>query len=635
MADKSISELVSASQVQAADLFVLEQGGTAKKLTGQILENWLVSFADGHGGIQSIEYTAPVSPSLVGSMLITLADTTTVTVPVNNGRSITGITWATSGTSGDGQTHTGTIAYNDGTTSTVTINDGVKGDTGAAWYVHIKYAGVEPTSDADMGDTPDNWMGIYSGTLETAPTSYTSYAWYKVKGEKGDKGDAATILSQSVSYMESESGTVTPDGNWSQTVPSVTPGNYLWTRTRVIYNTGDSVTSYSVSRYGIDGIGSVSTVNDVSPTSAGNVELTADNIPTDNNTSVQDCIDSYDADIGDLNDAVSSLEPLRPRQKHIILMGDSYALNTTSWTGWAQQFESITSFDVVAKSVVGGSGIIGQPGVSTVYQQLSAMTVTNPDEVTDILIVGGYNDASAMVYYSATENDFETALDTLSNYIKQRFRNATTHYGFIAANEENTGFQNSLNNTAMMLKRRCTLAGIAFIPNAQFVLLNHDYILQGSDSNAKSHPNSDGTLAVARFLNEYLASGYSDVKYGFNYGSVSFYATNGELTAFPDSYSFTSILPAMTYPFNTWTTIADLSGTSTNLLWGTHNANTCYKFWAAVYTNAGTFLTHALFRVFDKKIQVNPLNSPNGMTLTGTSWICMEGFTAPFEAMYG
>ena len=45
MADKSVGELIAAQSVTPTDLFVLEQNGTAKKLTGQILENWLVSFA--------------------------------------------------------------------------------------------------------------------------------------------------------------------------------------------------------------------------------------------------------------------------------------------------------------------------------------------------------------------------------------------------------------------------------------------------------------------------------------------------------------------------------------------------------------------------------------------------------------
>ena len=44
MADKAISQLNAATSVTSVDLFVLEQSGEAKKLTGQILENWLVIF---------------------------------------------------------------------------------------------------------------------------------------------------------------------------------------------------------------------------------------------------------------------------------------------------------------------------------------------------------------------------------------------------------------------------------------------------------------------------------------------------------------------------------------------------------------------------------------------------------------
>jgi hypothetical protein len=34
--------------------------------------------------------------------------------------------------------------------------------------------------------TPADYIGIYSGTSATAPTSYTGYTWYKVKGEPGE-----------------------------------------------------------------------------------------------------------------------------------------------------------------------------------------------------------------------------------------------------------------------------------------------------------------------------------------------------------------------------------------------------------------------------------------------------------------
>jgi hypothetical protein len=263
MADKQISDLVAATTVQTADLFVLEQSGTAKKLTGQILINMLTSIADGHGGIASI-------------------------------------TWQTSGTSGDGQYHYATIHYADTTTSTFTIRDVLKGDTGNDWYVYIKYSADLPTSDADVGNTPDNWIGLYSGTASTAPSHYTDYTWFQWKGDTGNTGAAATIVSQAVEYMASANGTVVPEGSWQSTIPTVAAGYFLWCRTRVTYNTGDVVTSYSVSRNGIDGQGAVSSVNEISPDSDGNIALTASDIPTADSTSVQAHLTSLESSVSDL-----------------------------------------------------------------------------------------------------------------------------------------------------------------------------------------------------------------------------------------------------------------------------------------------------------------------------------------------
>jgi hypothetical protein len=62
---------------------------------------------------------------------------------------------------------------------------GADGDDGADAYVHIKWSADEPEQDSDMKSSPDEWMGIYSGTSSTAPAHYTSYTWYKVKGETG------------------------------------------------------------------------------------------------------------------------------------------------------------------------------------------------------------------------------------------------------------------------------------------------------------------------------------------------------------------------------------------------------------------------------------------------------------------
>ena len=273
MADKSIDQLNAAEKIYATDLFVLQQSGSAKKLTGQVLLNWLTAAADGHGGIQSI---AKLSTSgLVDTYRITLADTTTFDFAVTNGRSITGI----SKTSTSGLVDTYTISYNDGTTGTFTIKNGEKGDKGDNAYIWIKYASQEPTeSSHSMGDIPDDWIGIYSGNASTAPTDWQQYKWYKIKGEKGDTGAPATIASQSVTYQVSDSGTIIPSGSWGSSVPVVSQGKYLWTKTELQFNTGDPVVSYSVARMGMDGSGSVSSVAGVPPDATGNVTLTASDV---------------------------------------------------------------------------------------------------------------------------------------------------------------------------------------------------------------------------------------------------------------------------------------------------------------------------------------------------------------------
>lgn len=240
MADRSISELPAASTIGATDLFVLQQANAAKKLTGQALENWLLQMADGHGGIQSISKTSSAgSNPIVDTYTITFADTTT---------------------------------------STFTVTNGIKGDKGAQTYVHVKYSAVQPTRDADLGDIPDEWMGIYIGLASVAPTHYTNYTWNKVRGEKGDPGAAAAITSQSVQYTSSTSGTVIPSGPWADEVPNVQAGNYLWTRTTITFNSGTPVVAYGVSRMGVDGSGSVVSVNGKSPNASGNVTVTGESI---------------------------------------------------------------------------------------------------------------------------------------------------------------------------------------------------------------------------------------------------------------------------------------------------------------------------------------------------------------------
>ena len=429
MADKAIGDLnVAPGSIDDANtLFVVQQSGAAYKVTGHEFITALGTILDGHGGVKSITYTAPVAPSLDGTMVITLADNSTTTVTVSNGKGISSI--AKTGTAGLVDTYT--ISYNDGTSTTFSVTNGAKGDQGDAWYVWIRYAGSEPTSDADMGTTPDDWIGIYSGT-EDDPSDlhYTDFDWFEYKGEKGDTGDAASIYTQNVSYQTSSSGTVAPSGSWTTTVPTVTPGDFLWTRTQIQFNTGSPITAYSVSRYGIDGSGSVVTVNGVSPDGNGNVALTATDIPTSDNTSVQSRISGIETDVGDVSQLTTTAGTVVPainelktsitnidgftnrlKGKKIAMYGDSWATSNYGYLGKAY-IESVTGETV---HVVG----LGSQTMAGIYT--NCWDSYNADIY---VIEGGLNDASLHVGGTA----FTAAIDNMLAAIRTVNANAEIYF---------------------------------------------------------------------------------------------------------------------------------------------------------------------------------------------------------------
>lgn len=247
MADKSIFDLTTQATFANDDRLVIGNyaNNDARAITGADMVAQLTALANGHGGINSI---TSVDSSL------------------------------------DGGTNVITVTMADGTTASFNVKNGSKGSTGAQTYVYIRYAHTQPTADADMGTTPDEWIGIVSTTATTAPTTYTSYTWYQFKGATGATGAAASITTQTVEYQSGASGTTAPTGAWSSSVPAVAQGAYLWTRTTLAFNDGTSVVSYSVGRMGIDGAGSVSTVNNVSvDTGTTNITLEGSDIPIDSN----------------------------------------------------------------------------------------------------------------------------------------------------------------------------------------------------------------------------------------------------------------------------------------------------------------------------------------------------------------
>lgn len=258
MADKTISELPRASTVTTTDLFVMEQAGQAKSLTGQVLINDLATALDGHGGIKSITLNDDYTLTFV------MADDTEVqTTSVRgatgtkgdkgtDGRAITSV--AKISTSGLVDTYK--ISFSDNTSTNFTVTNGSS----------IK--SIAKTATSGLTDT-------YTVTLTDGTTST-----FTVKNGNG----IASITLQSGTHAAGTTDTY-----------------------KITFDNGE-FTTFSVYN-GMNGSGSVSSVNGVSPDVNGNVPITGGDIPmsASDDTTIHNAIAAKQAATNDLT-AEATLE---------------------------------------------------------------------------------------------------------------------------------------------------------------------------------------------------------------------------------------------------------------------------------------------------------------------------------------
>ena len=170
-------------------------------------------------------------------------------------------------------TRTVTTYTDDSTTTAYSV--GRMGENGADGSPGKNGTSVTVTSTATTYNVHTSGTSVptdsWSSTIPTVPagqylwtriiTTYsdgktaTSYSVARQGQDGSDGSDGRGISSTTVTYQAGSSGTTIPTGNWSSSIPSVSAGQYLWTRTVITYTKGTpaSTTSYSVGRMGQNG----------------------------------------------------------------------------------------------------------------------------------------------------------------------------------------------------------------------------------------------------------------------------------------------------------------------------------------------------------------------------------------------
>ena len=147
-------------------------------------------------------------------------------------------------------------------------NDGIAGKDGVGIKTTvIEYAvntsgTVRPTSgwSSTIPNTP---QGQYLWTRTTwTYTDNTTEQGYSVarqgsNGQNGTNGadgdDGVGIATTIIEYNTSTNSTTPPSTGWTSTIPSISGGQYLWTRVTLNYTDGKKSESYTVARQGEDG----------------------------------------------------------------------------------------------------------------------------------------------------------------------------------------------------------------------------------------------------------------------------------------------------------------------------------------------------------------------------------------------
>lgn len=141
-------------------------------------------------------------------------------------------------------------------------NDGVGIKTTVITYA-ISISGTIAPTTGWTSSVPSLVKGLYLWTKTvwtyTDNSSETGYSVTYISKDGNDGGDGnpgkdgVGILTTTITYAGSTSGTTAPTSGWTSTVPTVAAGSYLWTKTVWAYTDNTSETGYSVAKMGNDG----------------------------------------------------------------------------------------------------------------------------------------------------------------------------------------------------------------------------------------------------------------------------------------------------------------------------------------------------------------------------------------------
>lgn len=214
-----------------------------------------------------------------------------------------------------------------------------------------------------------------------------------------------------------------------------------------------------------------------------------------------------DAGLDAMDTRVDALETTTNRltNRKFLFVGDSYGTGqnelseqTTPWTTLVPQYLGLTVGTDCWTDSHNGSGFNAGYGFKVQLQDLAA-TVPDPNAITDIVIVGGYNDKNSTIA------QIDTKMAEAFTYAKTTYPNAQIMLACVGWSYVYDNRQ-AIALNSIPAYQGCGKYGVRYLTNTEYIL--HDYTLFSGDY---YHPNQDGQNELSKYLATAILNGSCDV----------------------------------------------------------------------------------------------------------------------------
>lgn len=218
--------------------------------------------------------------------------------------------------------------------------------------------------------------------------------------------------------------------------------------------------------------------------------------------------------IGAVENDVDVLEPIVESntakvnlltKKRCIFISDSYGTVTDSFISKVVSLLGLSASDYYSSAVAGAGFKPPYNSYFLTYLQNLASTVSKPETITDIVVVGGFNDRST------TLSDLNSAISAFCSYCKTTYPNAKIWIGGFGWSM-NGEYQGELvNGRYLTAYKNCSVYGANFLHGSNTIMHNFaNYLEEAVGSTPLSlghqyvHPNGTGSQLIANCIAENL-----------------------------------------------------------------------------------------------------------------------------------